>query len=442
MTAVEQFFHNFFLTNIAEFSLGLTATVGLIITVTDTVTSWIPGAFLNYVKPGKFGRYRTWLLLLPWTIPILYTFGFVKIGNDMLAAVIICAGLILAHFLWNIPWVANLTLISVCGKTIEGRARMASQRATWTQFSGLIFGYVGLPLATFLGPIIGEHNRFAGVAFITGCFVVFGYFVNFLSTTGLEDIESAEDLKKKQSKTKASGKDMVQALVKNQHLVCLLLADFPRFLTRFVTMGTVAYYFMYVAQNMAMMGTYMVVAHGIGNLTGAFLSGVVAKKFAGRTSLISCYIIVIAMLIIVYLNYLNPWVMIVCMFIGNMSMGFCTAASIACYADTAVYAQWKFGTDSRGWIMGLATMPLKIGVIGRATVINIVLAVIGFNVAAIRADPSLVTSELQRGITAGFTLVPIAFLVPGILLLVFGYKLTRAKIIQYQEEIAARAAKP
>ena len=89
--------------------------------------------------------------------------------------------------------------------------------------------------------------------------------------------------------------------------------------------------------------------------------------------------------------------------------------------------------------MGLNTLPLKVGVIGRAAIINAGLAAVGFNAAALRDNPALLTMELKRGITSAFTLIPAGFLIAGLLLLIFGYRLTRAKLDEYQAEINARA---
>jgi GPH family glycoside/pentoside/hexuronide:cation symporter len=438
MSSVESFFFNFFLTNIAEFGMGIVTTIAMITSMVDAALSWIYGGIINAVKPGKFGRYRTWLITLPWIVPFLYAFEFLKIGDGPTAYVLVTLGFIVSHIVWNIPWVANVTLISACGGTPAGRAIMSSSRATWNHISGITFSYIGLPLATFLGPIIGEHNRFGGLAFVTGWMMVLGYFVNFLATSGMEVIETGETAKKK-SATKASVGDMAKSLFQNSHLVCLMLADIPRWILRFVSMATIAYYFTYVAQNMALMPIYMLIAHGFGNVGGALLSGVLAKKLSGRNALITCYSVMITGLLLVYFNYASPWAVIIIMCIVNLGTGFCSAAAIACYADTAVYAQWKTGADARGWIMGLNTLPLKIGVIGRAAIINASLAAIGFNAAAIRANPELLTVQLQKGITSAFTLIPCIFLVVGLLLLIFGYGLSGAKIVQYQKEIAERA---
>ena len=440
MTSVESFYFNFFLTNVAEFSMGIVLTIFMVCEMTDMALSWVYGAIINSTKPGRFGRYRTWLVTIPWLVPLIICFQYVRISeNEIVSAVFITVAFIISHFLYCIPWVSNITLISVAGGTPEGRQILSSSRATWGGLSPMTFAYVGVPLATrIMGGIIGDQYRFAGTVFTMGCFMALGYLVNFYATAGYEEIEVVDSTKKKESKTRASGGDMIKSLVQNPHVIFLVIADIPRFLINFVMGATAAYYWMYVAQNMALMPRY-IFFNGLGAFIGAFLTGMVAKKFSGRTTVLGCYLGMIVMLLMVFLNYRNPTMVIVFMFLCSIFRGTSNAGSVALYGDAAVYSQWKTGADARGWIMGLNNIPLKTAKIVSAMITNITLMVIGFNAAAIRANPELVTPALQRGITAAFTILPVGLLTLGFLLLFFGFRLTREKVLQYQEEIRARA---
>ena len=74
MTNVESYYFNFFLTNLAAFSLPMVTLITTIASTVDACLSWIYGAILNSIKPKKWGRYRSWLILLPWLVPFLYAF--------------------------------------------------------------------------------------------------------------------------------------------------------------------------------------------------------------------------------------------------------------------------------------------------------------------------------------------------------------------------------
>ena len=437
MTSVETYFFNYFLTNIANFAGGVVTTIALITSIVDAGLSWIYGSVVNAVKPGRFGRYRTWLVMVPWIVPFLYTFQFLKIGDGPLAYVLIMLGFILSHIGWNLCWAANITLVSVVGGTPEGRAALAASRATWIQLSGITFGYIGPPLATFFGAIIGEHNSYAALAFVLGWLMVLGYFVNFLVTTGHEEIEITGGPAQKPSKTGASAKDMVKSLFQNSHLCFLLLADIPRFTARFVPGAVAVYYFQYVANDTGMLPPFLLLTN-LGAFVGSFLAGFIAKNLDARNVVLLSNTGMAASFIIAYLYFSSPWMVVTMMTIANIALGVSFSVSTVLYADAAIFAQWKLGVDSRGWIMGLNNVPIKVAVIARALVVNISLMLVGFNAAAIAENPELLTIKLQKSITAAFALIPAVIIIIGIPLLFFGYRLSREKIVQYQAEIEAR----
>ena len=438
MTNVETFYFNFFLTNVAEYSMAIVLTISMVTEIIDASISWVYGAILNSTKPGKYGRYRTWLIRIPWLVALTIPLQYIRMSsNEYVAAALCIVCFVISHFLYCIPWVSNIVLISVAGGTPEGRQKLSSSRATWSGLAPMTFAYVGVPLATkIMGPIVGEQNRFAATVFIMACCMAIGYAVNFYATSGYEEIETGDNVKK-QSKTKASGGDMVKSLIQNPHVLFLVIADIPRFLVNFVMGATAIYYWMYVAQNMSLMPRYIFL-NGLGAFIGAFLTGIVVKKISGRTTVLICYLGMLTMLLLAFFNYQTPSMVIVFMFLNAIFRGTSNAGSVALYGDAAVYSQWKTGADARGWIMGLNNVPLKVAKIVNLFIVNTTLIAIGFNAAAIRANPDLITPQLQRGITGAFTVVPAILLMIGFLLLFFGFRLTREKVLQYQEEIRAR----
>jgi GPH family glycoside/pentoside/hexuronide:cation symporter len=436
MSNVETFYFNFFLTNVAMFATEIATTISLIISLLDAFLSWIYGGIINALKPGRWGRYRTWLIMVPWIIPFLYALEFLKIGEGMISYIVVLFGGITSHILWNFPYAANSTLVSVAGGTPEGRAALASSRATWNQLAGVFFSYLGLPLATVLAGIVGEVNRFGALAFLLGVVFVIGYWVNFHVTKGYEEIETPDTLAKKSSRTKASAKDMAKALFQNPHLCFLILGDFPKWIIKFVPAAAAIYYFRYAAQNQGLMVSYVLISN-ICAAVGAFVAAFLAKKFTARWTVIATYAIMAASTFISYFSYLNAGVVIFFMSVTQLGYGIAYACNSALYADTAVYAQWKSGIDSRGWIMGLQTFPLKFAVIGRALIVNISLMLVGFDA---KVDPAQATDALKKGATAAFALIPGIFLCIGIVIMLFGYRLTREMVVQYQAEIDARKA--
>ena len=78
MSNIDTFYASYFFTNIARFSLGAITVMTTISAVIDAILSCFYGAFLNKIKPKKWGRYRSWLILTPWLVPFLYAMQFVR----------------------------------------------------------------------------------------------------------------------------------------------------------------------------------------------------------------------------------------------------------------------------------------------------------------------------------------------------------------------------
>ena len=433
MTNVESYYFNFFLTNLAAFSLPVVTLITTIASTVDACLSWIYGAILNSIKPKKWGRYRSWLILLPWLVPFLYAFQFIKIGNTAVSAVIIIVATIISHVAWNFPYVANVSMIAVAGKTPEDRAQLASTRAAWANLSKVLFSYVGPPLAAFFAAHLSEVNQYGATAFTLGIFMAVLYFAHFKMFEGYEEVETAQTAAKKDT-TRTSGGDLLKSLVQNPPLLVLLLADLAKWMFNFVCMGAAIYYFTYVAQNKGLMATYILVAN-ILCVIGSYLSKFVANKLTTRTTTIVTFFAMAVVMFIANAAYSNVMLVIILMSVAQFGYGIGYACTPALYADTIIYSEWKTGKNATGWISGLQNVPLKVSIMTRGIIINACLAAANFST---KIDPAAATEELKKGICVAFIVVPaIALIIAGVLLLV-GFHLTKDKVVQYQNEIAAR----
>ena len=444
MTNVETYYWNSFLTQTAGFSTAIAGTVTSISSIVDMVTSWIFGGIINAVKPGKHGRYRTWLILITWIVPFLYACEFIKFGgNDTVAAVIICIASILAHACWNFPYAANTAVMAVAGQTPEGRSALASSRATWNNLSGVVFGYAFQGLSFVIGK--AAHYQHALAAFIFGIVMFIGYYVHFKITEGYEEIEDPNN--PKATPKSATPKDWFVALSQNKYLCFLVIADLAKWVVKFLVAAAAVYYFSYV------MGTnyqtnYVTFANIMG-VIGAFLCRFIAKKLGNKNTLIASYIFMIVLFLVSYFSYKNATVVFVLMLIAQAGYGVAYASSPALYADCAVYSKWKTKKDTTGFIMGLQTLPLKIGVFVRSALLNAVLGAAGYdlysaqiseakNAGTLAQLSETLPDTLKQGVAGAFCLWAAIFCIIGVVLLVLFYKLDNKKVMEYQAEIDAR----
>ena len=433
MSNIETFYFMTFLTDLAGFGPAIAGVINSVFTTVDACLSWLYGGIINGTKAKKWGRYRSWLIIIPWIVPFLYALMFLRVsGNEVLSAVVIIAAAILSHVCWNFGYVANATLVSVVGKTPEDKAILASSRATWNNIGGLLFSYLGLPFATLLAAYVGEKNKFAAAAFCLGILMVVTYFAHFKMTEGYEEIETEEQIRSGKDKTKVSIPQMFKSLFQNPPLMVLMLADLAKWCVKFVTAAAAIYYFRDAMGNPGMMASYTLCV-SLGAIIGAFAMRYIAKAISSRTTMILAYGGMAISMFLIYLAYANAFAVIALMSIAHIFYGMAFAASPALYADTVVYATWKTGTDASGWIMGLQNLPLKIGVFARGVIVSACLVAVGWQSGV------ALEGAARQGMTIAFAVVPAVLCLIGMLLLIFGFRITREKVAQYQKEIDAKA---
>lgn len=436
MSNIESYYFSFFLTNLAQFSLPMVTFITTVASTVDALLSWIYGAILNSIKPMKWGRYRSWLIAIPWLVPFLYAFQFVKIGDGIVSAVIIIIAAISSHVAWNFAYVANVSMISVAGKTPEERSQLSSTRAAWANFSKVIFSYVGPGVAAVMAGIIGEVNQYGAAAFVLGCVMAILYYAHFKMFDGYEEIQpTAGAGQKAAAKDKTGGMDLIRALLQNPPLIALLIADLAKFMFNFVLMGVATYYFTYIAGNAGMLATYILVTN-IFCVVGAYLSKTLSNKFTTRTTTIGVMAIQAVLLIVSYVFYNNVTIVIVLMSVAMFGYGITYACTPALYGDTIVYSEWKTGKNAAGWISGLQNVPLKVSIMTRGIIISACLAMGKFSADI---DPAQASEELKNAISIGFMVIPAIALIIAVIALVFGFRLTKDKVNQYAAEIAARS---
>lgn len=96
MTNIETYYFQFFLTDIAKYTIPVVTLIATLTSLVDAALSWVYGVLLNTMKPMKWGRYRSWLAVIPWLVPFLYAFQFIKL-NDGAAGIVVIIVLSLIH---------------------------------------------------------------------------------------------------------------------------------------------------------------------------------------------------------------------------------------------------------------------------------------------------------------------------------------------------------
>ncbi|MBQ1892263.1 MAG: MFS transporter [Firmicutes bacterium] len=434
MSNVETFYFNTCCTDYLGFTPVQTGLINSVFSIVDACLSWVYGMIMNGTRPKKFGRYRSWLVLVPWIVPFLFAFQFLRLSeNPTVAGAIIAIAAIVSHFIWNLGYVANNTMVSVIGKTPEERGVVASGKALWNNVGSLLFSYVGLPFAGVLAGIVGQKNQFAALAFVLGIVMVLTYFVHFKISDGYEEPEDEATIqaKKLAEQNKMSVGQMFAMLVKHPIVILIMIADLAKWCVNFTTKGAALYYWRDAAHNPALQATYTLLT-SIAGIVGAYCARFIVKKVSTRLAVLTSLGGMAIFLCAEYFLYASPAAVMVCITAAFFFYGMALGSFPGLYADTVVMITAKEGKNPSGWVMGLQNVPLKVGVFLRGVIINACLVAVNWQ------KGEVLEGTARQGMTVAFGLVPAIFCAVGFILIIIGYKYTRADVAKAQAEIDAR----
>ena len=441
MANIETYYFNYFLTNVAQFSVGVTATITTIASTVDMLLSWVYGIFLNTVRAPKWGRYRSWLVLVPWIVPFLYAFQFIRINDGPAAVVVIILATITSHIAWNIPYTANMTMIGIAASNAEERAALSSSRSVWTSLARVGYSYIGPGFVAFIAATVGQKYSYGACAFCFACLMVAGYYAHFKMFEGYEetgDEERARLAAQGGGEKKAAGPkvNIGTFLKSNVYLLVVIIANTLASVFSFVLGGMAAYYFEFVAGQKGLTSTYLLISN-LFAVAGSYLARKIVSQFSTKTAALIAYGASAALMIIAYMLRGSVWAVIWIVSIGQFFYMMSMAITPVLYSNCAIYSEWQTGINAMGAIMGFSTIPIKVGVVLRGLLIAAVLAAAGYSAEAAAAG---VTQQMSDGLAFGFMIVPAITAAAAFLCILLFFKLDDDAVDKYQKEIAARKA--
>jgi GPH family glycoside/pentoside/hexuronide:cation symporter len=441
-TNFSSYFYLFFLSNVVQFPTHLVVIITSISTAVNAALSPIYGGIITSVKPMKWGRNRSWMLLLPPIVIVTTMFQWTRISsNDIVSVAVIIIAFVIGAITSNIAWVANLNLIPTLANNPAERGLLSSHRMMYTSASMMAVGYIGTPLIAFFTAKLGsQFIGYPATMFTMSVIYIASYLVVFAITkgyepTGAEEAAAAAGPANKQAEKVGVGV-LIKSVTQNPHLIFLLCGDFFRYMSNFMYTAVIAFYFTYVAKNMALMAHYVFFS-SIGSFIGASVAGPLSKKFSSRNMVIVSLIIAGASMILGKFTGLSVIWIFVCGIASRLVVGAMGSWVVPMYSEAGIYSEWKTGRNASAFIMGIMNLSLQASNVTRNIVIPLTLAATGF-VAGLPAEQG--TLALQQGILTLMMLIPgITYLITAVFF-GFGYRLNNEKLAQYQKEIADRKA--
>ena len=128
MVNMEIYFFPAFLTDHAQFSLVAAGQILGITSAVDIVFALVAGVLLQKVTLKFGGKYRSWFLIGPPAVAVLFLLQFTKIGNDTAAAIIIVFGFISSHLIWKVVVTAGGAMVGRLGRLSDERTILSISR--------------------------------------------------------------------------------------------------------------------------------------------------------------------------------------------------------------------------------------------------------------------------------------------------------------------------
>ena len=428
MVNMEIYFFPAFLTDHAQFSLALVGQILGITSAVDIVFALVAGVLLQKVTLKFGGKYRSWFLIGPPLVAVLFLLQFTKIGSDSLAAIVIVFGFFSSHLVWNIVVTASGAMVGRLGRLSEERTILSTSRAQGISVAGLIFSATAVPMMIFFSR---HTNDIIGVTITVGVYnflMVLGYWYIYWMTSGMDPYDETDSTPQNSG---PSVWDMVVLSLKNPPLLLLILAEIFRGTYLLVLTALAHYYFKYVLNEYAFLSMF-ILAISIARISGTVVASWIGVRIGKRQAYWISLVLTAAGFGLAVFWSDNVWSFTIIFCIASMLGMIAGSMSTALFSDTVVYGEWKTGVGNRAFTMALQSFAIKVAVLIRSAVVALGLIAIGFEA---NTNPS---PGVMEGIRSIMIFAPAAGSAVAATVFFFGYKIEDGQVLRMQEEIVGR----
>jgi len=426
MNAFQSSYWQYFMTDVVFISTavaGICLTVG---TVFEVLSVFTTGPMMEAIRfPKK--KFRFWLTITAPFITACFLMMFTNWGfSEVLTASIMTFGYGVMNFGINAAVTCRNLVVSIGGKTPKKRSVLSTKKGQGSSVGTFVFGLIGFnSIMFFSGGDPGVPSGYFGAVLMFGTLLMASqlYLARVFPQSTIEDERKAG---------KGSGhlslKWMLSSLKASPPFIAILAADSIRYISRATMLGIVAYYFQYVLHDLAA-SAFFFSAAGIIAMIGAFLSEILVQKISKRALYYTGYVTMISSLLLMFLFGLTvpAFILLACLYYFGLS--FVNSGQIGLYSDGIDYAVYKQKSDCRIWLMSLTNLCPSLGNFGRALVVGLGLAIIGYSA---QVTP---TPEVIMGIRILACIVPASLMVIGIFVLYKWFDLSDKKMIEIREEL-------
>ncbi len=342
----------FFYTDIFGITAAAAGTMLLFARCTDGIVDFFIGAVADRTKT-KWGRFRPYLLWLCVPLAVVFVLAFTTPNfgawGKLVWAWTTYNLLMLLYSAINIPYGA---LSGVMTDEPLERTSVNSYRMVLAQVGGIIANSSFLLLIKQFGGANQQLGAQRTVMLFSTVAIIF-FLISFFSTRERIQPPPAQ-------KTKLRGD--IKTLLANRHWIMMFVAGIVN-ITFAVVRGTAGIYYLksYLKWNDGRIATYFLIG-GLAMIFGAMLTKFAVKAIGKKSSFITSMVLVALTAIPFY--WIQPHqtaLVFTFQILGMIFAGINATLYWALVADTADFAEWKFGVRTTGIIFSATTSSQKAG---------------------------------------------------------------------------------
>jgi len=425
---------NMYLTDVLGLALGQVTRLMLVLRIWDGINDPLWGWIVDNSKPGKYGKFRKYLLYAPLPMAIVSVLMFTRVpGLTQLqyliwayATYIICEGLV------TVVSVPYGSLIGVISPNAEDRTSLSMFRNIGAGM-GLMPPAVILPMLVFSKTAEGvnyldEKKHLAAIAVMGALGVLMALFC-FLNTK--------ERLPSAQVQQKLDIKKTLRAILRNRPFIVISACSMLLIGTQIYLTTMNGYLFKDYFQDPGKLSLYPIAQYSSTVLIIPFFTRLVARF--GKRELVSVGVLISALACgaLYLIRTTDPMVYLAFSFFGGIGLSIFTTASWAMVADAIDFQELLSGQREDGIAYSLCSFARKLGHTAAGAGTNVLLGAIGY---AVREGnvPVAQTPQVASGMYTVATLVPTITFSLLFVLFVFLYPLGKEKVAELQATLQAK----
>jgi GPH family glycoside/pentoside/hexuronide:cation symporter len=448
-----------YLTAFQTEGLGWSAALATTVLIGPRIIDFILGIGCGTIMSKvsmKWGRYRSWFVILRWVVMLSVIMQFLDTKALPLAVqiLVIFIGYTLMNGSMNFILTAQYGIMFMMGgASMDDRQKLSVRANQFTMAGTIITSAALIPalqaLTKFFYPENANPNWYGPTAFMVLAIVCAGFY--WIGATCVISAAKEHDLPTPGGAGGPTMKigDVIRGVVTNDQLLVYTLVTTLTSISMFAIMPLGIFYYMYVLGNMMLMPIAMTVSTLFGFLASLIGPQIGRRLGMKRSMVIGMIIAICGNLVTANFGGISTpsgirlagmevpvgWIVyLVVMLVASLAMQTYAGFAMQFQVNAGEYGYWKTGKDNRTAAMGLGAIPMKIAMIVGGALGGYALAGIGYQPGMGMPGGPTFPANFTVNFMRLMGYVPAGISIVALLLFAIGYKITDADAKKYAEE--------